>query len=184
MMRKAFVVFCMIVLSSTIHSQTIFQTKDVWKFNKAVEFGFQGTQIGRSSDGFSEWGMGIDFTCYGVYLDYSFLINTHENDVRADKWDDKRGWSFHAGYQIPISKAIRIIPQIGYVSGDYGVTDGWNWTVTNNGIRNHFDSKDSFSSFDYGAKLVINPAKYFVLFGQVTAHTFGIGLGLEWPMYQ
>ena len=75
MMRKAFVVFCMIVLSSTIHSQTIFQTKDVWKFNKAVEFGFQGTQIGRSSDGFSEWGMGIDFTCYGVYLDYSFLIN-------------------------------------------------------------------------------------------------------------
>lgn len=183
-MRKAFVVFCMIVLSSTIHSQTIFQTKDVWKFNKAVEFGFQGTQIGRSSDGFSEWGMGIDFTCYGVYLDYSFLINTHENDVRVDKWDDKRGWSFHAGYQIPISKAIRIIPQIGYVSGDYGVTDGWNWTVTNNGIRNHFDSKNSFSSFDYGAKLVINPAKYFVLFGQVTAHTFGIGLGFEWPMYQ
>ena len=183
-MKKAFILFCMAVLGSTAYTQTIFQTKDVWNVNKAVEIGFQGTQIGRSSDGFSEWGMGIDFTCYGVYLDYSFLINTHKNDVRVDKWDDKRGWAFHAGYQIPISKVFRIIPQIGYVSGDYGVTDGWNWTVTNNGIKNHFDSKESFSSFDYGAKLVINPAKYFVMFGQVTAHTFGIGLGFEWPMYR
>ena len=182
-MKKAFILFCAIVLSSVTNAQTIFQSNEVWKYNKAVEIGFQGTQIGRSSDGFSEWGMGIDFTCYGFYLDYSFLINTHESDVRVDKWNDKRGWAFHAGYQIPISRIVRVIPQIGYVSGDYGVTDGSNWRVTNSGIQNHFDSKDSFKSFDYGAKLVINPAKYFVLFGQVTAHTFGIGLGFEWPMY-
>ena len=182
-MKKAFILFCAIVLSSATNAQTIFQSNEVWKYNKAVEIGFQGTQIGRSSDGFSEWGMGIDFTCYGFYLDYSFLINTHESDVRVDKWNDKRGWAFHAGYQIPISRIVRVIPQIGYVSGDYGITDGSNWRVTNSGIQNHFDSKDSFKSFDYGAKLVINPAKYFVLFGQVTAHTFGIGLGFEWPMY-
>lgn len=182
-MKKAFILFCAIVLSIAANAQTIFQSNEVWKYNKAVEIGFQGTQIGRSSDGFSEWGMGIDFTCYGFYLDYSFLINTHESDVRVDKWNDKRGWAFHAGYQIPISRIVRVIPQIGYVSGDYGVTDGSNWRVTNSGIQNHFDSKDSFKSFDYGAKLVINPAKYFVLFGQVTAHTFGIGLGFEWPMY-
>lgn len=173
----------MAMLSSVACAQTIFQTKDVWKINKSIEMGFQGTQIGRSSDGFSEWGMGVDFTCFGFYIDYSFLINTHENDVRVGEWNDKRGWAFHAGYQIPISKIVSIIPQVGYVSGDYGVTDGWNWTLTDNGIRNSFYSKEGFRSFDFGAKVVIRPAKYFVLFGQATAHTFGFGLGFEWPMY-
>ena len=184
-MKKALsLLFFMVMLNTSVCAQTIFKTKEVWKFNKAIEFGFQGTQIGRSSDGFSEWGMGIDITCYGFNLDYSFLINTHESDVRIDKWDDKRGWALHAGYQIPISKVVRIIPQIGYYRGQYGVTDGSNWKLTNSGIQNHFYSKERFSSFDYGAKIVINPAKYFVLFGQVTAHTFGIGIGYERPLYE
>ena len=154
------------------------QTKKTFEYaNKTIDLGLLGGVIG-AQDGYSYGAMGFNMTIYGVYADMLFWPKAHEDDVRIEKWHDKSCIAGHVGYQIPITKAFRIIPVIGYAKVEEGETDGSNWRVGSNGIKNKFTAEKSVSGFDYGGVIVYSFGKCN-LYASVTRRTIFGGIGLS-----
>jgi hypothetical protein len=121
--------------------------------------------------------VGLSGTMWGAHLRIMGLWPAHSSDASVEKQDDKSCFAVHAGYQIPITKAIRIIPLIGYSRVSLGYTDGSNYTI-NNGIHNHFETTDKTDGLDYGGSLVFNH-KMLVITASYTTHTAFGSIGVE-----
>lgn len=149
------------------------------KTNKNLSLGVMYGNI-CASDELNIHAWGLNMQIYGFYFDCLIKTRNHSNDVAIDKWKETEAVSYHFGYQFPIIEYIRIIPVIGHSSVKKGITDGSNWTVTNNGISNAFDVKQKNAGFDYGGVLVLNYS-CFCLYGAYTKHNqFYGGVGLEY----
>ena len=120
----------------------------------------------------------LSTTIYGFYFDVGVCPSSHESDVRVDKWDDNKALMFHAGYQLPLTKWLRVIPIIGYSHYASGTTDGSNYHVTSNGIHNEFTADESFSKFDYGTAAVFN-MNHINLQATITRYSWYLGVGYE-----
>ncbi len=154
--------------------------------NKSVSVGI----IGGGMETFDYGALGINATCYGVYVDFMGWPRKHSNDVSIDKWEDHSQYAFHVGYQIPFHQykdgSIRLIPVIGYASIKKGYTDGGDWSVGSGGIINKFHVTEEFGGFDYGAVLSFQSKDdklgYFDFYVGATKHTIWIGLGYDFSL--
>lgn len=122
--------------------------------------------------------IGVSATIKGFYVDFMGLPPRHSKEVRLDKWNDKKSFLCHAGYQIPIVGAFRIIPIIGYAYISTGITDGWNWSVNDNGIYNKFRSLKNVSRLDYGGIMAFRYRRALFSVGATRTSLFG-GIGIE-----
>ena len=149
--------------------------------NKSISYSVFGAGI----DGFNYGAIGINFTVYGVYIDFMGWPRKHSGDVGIDVWQDHSQIAFHVGYQIPFHKFqdgnIRLIPVIGWARINEGYTDGSKWYVGSNGIVNSFRGTETKGGFDYGGVLVFrSQGKNVPTFSiGATRYTVWLGFGFD-----
>ena len=119
---------------------------------KKLSFGLHFGAIGQAQD------LGLQIivgsvTFYNVYVDFGGWPQAHGSDVRIDKWDEDRAYLFHAGYQVPVTRWLKVTPMIGYACDETGYTDGSDWRVTDSGIHNKFHADKEVKGFDYGGQV-------------------------------
>lgn len=148
-----------------------------WRVNKKWNIGLLGGCMGYA-DNLAMGAFGMNTTVKGFYADFLVLPRAHANDTNVGKWDDKQCFGFHAGYQIPIVKALRIVPMVGYSHVSEGTTDGSSWNVGNSGIVNSYRPKTKNNGFDYGAMVVVNIKKVNIDIA-VTRHAIFGGVAME-----
>ena len=158
----------------TIHAFSQISEKSA---NKRWELGILGTYMHFKND-ITRGGAGFNFMYHGIYVDFMAWPSSHDDDVRVGTWKEETCHTFHAGYQIPLNKKIRIIPVIGYAVADITYTDGYDWSVTSSGIKKEQSSSSEARGFDFGAIFCVN-IKRVDLFAACTAHNLYGGIGWE-----
>lgn len=73
------------------------------------------------------------------------------SDVKINTWNDNRSYMGHLGYRIPINR-FYVTPIFGFILTQYGETDGHDWSVSTNGIKNKFHPHEQNTAFDAGLK--------------------------------
>ena len=173
---KMRIIVSLIILNlfcSTLNAKKWFDT------NKNLSLGVMYGKIGASEE-ISQNAWGLNLQIFGLYFDCMGKPRKHGNDVAIDKWKETEAVSYHFGYQIPIVEYVRIIPIIGYYSVKTGTTDGYNWSVTQNGISNAFNIDKKNCGMDCGGVLVLNYS-FVCLYGAYTKHNqFYGGVGIEY----
>lgn len=122
---------------------------------------------------------GFGLTIKGFHVTIGGTGSTHENDVNVGKWKEKSSAIIHAGYQIPITKVIRIIPVIGTSGAGEEITDGYDYNISHNGTIHNKTYNDIKYKFDFGAHLVLNPYKKLIVNLAGTKYTLYAGVGFE-----
>jgi hypothetical protein len=122
----------------------------------------------------------VDFntTIWGAHLNIMGLGAIHSKDTSVEKQKDKTCFAVHVGYQIPITKSLRVIPLVGYALLDLGYTDGSRWYSDSNGIHNKFVTTGEAGEFDYGGSVVFNH-KMLLVSAAYTTHTAYASIGVE-----
>lgn len=146
--------------------------------NRAVAFGMSFGAVDQIGKHFGAPFIGCSVTAMGVYADGGFWPRHHAQDVRVDEWDDEQVWSFHLGYQVPLTKWLRVTPIVGYYDHKSGTTDGSNWRADGYGIHNSFDVTDHYSGVDYGGRVTLNFGMLNVD-ATMTKNEWSVGVGLE-----
>ena len=165
--------------------------KPTWfpfELNKSVSMGLSAVGWNMMEYG----AVGVNATVFGVYADFIYWPPQHANDLGVDQWEDSRVRGYHIGYQIPIYSdprdprgSVRIVPMIGKMYVEYGITDGSHYTIGDNAVLyNSFHKTREIGGLDWGAALVISKpiknALWWNLNVTFTEHTaIAVGLGLE-----
>ena len=116
MRRKVLLIMMLMMVALTGFSQS---RRDIFRYanHKSLAFGFGYKQFGTGFGGTDKYinnpAMNVNVTVYGIYADFDF----YNKDKRDGFRDQEHGYAFHVGYQFPVTKRIRIVPQIGYVHG-------------------------------------------------------------------
>jgi hypothetical protein len=168
-----FLLFPFIIID--VSADNLFPFKEV---NNKWNIGLMGAYAGYGKE-ITSGAFGISLTIKGVHANFMGLYPSHKDDVRVGEWSDKTCTLLHIGYQIPITRKVRIIPIIGYSKIAYGTTNGWDWEVDGSGnIDNNYLEKKSISGFDYGGIVVFNWKKLIINVA-LTKYTMFGGIGLE-----
>ena len=154
-MKIIIVLIMFVVICVQGHAQ-LFQGEG-FKANKGYEIGFIGGVLGVYDD-LSYGAIGLNFTAYGIYVDFLGFPRAHESSTDVDKHEnEKTSFGAHLGYQFPLTKWLSIIPIVGYSTVKNGTTDGSNYKINKNtGITNSYYVKDKNDGFDYGGALCFN----------------------------
>ena len=151
-----------------------------------LEGGLTLGQVGSFTER-ERFGMGAYVLYNGFYLDFIKAEPQHRyySHVTDDLWNDNCAFSIDAGYQIPLTGWLRLMPILGYTQTNEGVTDGssvhisagdetttWyhDYTVTP-GSRRHY--------FNFGAGLSIQPCKWFSINLIASRYALYGGIGLD-----
>lgn len=152
-MKKLLLGLIMILSMLEVSARTFFPFKEV---NRNWNVGLMGGYVGYGKD-LSSGAAGFNLTIKGFYANIMGWAPSHKNDMGVDKWSDKKCHLAHAGYQIPISKSLRIIPLIGYANVTAGTTDGSDYEFSESGeVHNKFTGEETVSGLDFGGVAVIN----------------------------
>ena len=148
-MKKIIVLLLMAVLGMKAQAQLL--QGDGFDANKGYEIGLIGGVIGVYDD-LSYGAFGLNFTAYGVYVDFLGMPQAHEKSTDVDVHEnEKTSIDVHLGYQLPLTTWLSIIPVVGYASVKNGTTDGSNYKINKQtGITNSYKVKDENGGFDYG----------------------------------
>ena len=128
--------------------------------------------------------LGCDLALGGVYFDYSQSFRNYSGTTRVGVWEDSYGISWHVGYLIPIKNTcLKIAPLLGYSFMSYGITDGYDWSVSESGINNEYHESYRRGGFDPGVAIkfhipmVFNGyrfSSYYTVTTRMTRYSFGI----------
>lgn len=157
-MKKIIVLLLMVAFG--LKSQAQLLQGDGFDANKGYEIGLVGGVLGIYDD-LSYGAFGLNFTAYGIYVDFLGMPRAHEKSTDVDKHEnEKTSIGAHLGYQFPLTNWLSIIPVVGYASVKNGTTDGSNYKINSQtGITNSYKVKDEISGFDYGGLLCFNIKK-------------------------
>lgn len=118
---------------------------------------------------------------YGIYLDFGGKSPAHKHSTEVKKWEDETSCTvFHIGYQIPVYRNVKITPLFGSYKFQVGEVDGWDWSVSDHGINNHFEPEATKHKFDFGTQIsLVYPVGTwgFNFTGTLTSNTWYIGIG-------
>lgn len=153
--------------------------KNIFKeVNRKWALGIGGGVAGISTD-YITGAMSFNITIKGFHADACIMPGEdHEHDVRVDKWTSDYYTSWHLGYQVPISRNIRIIPLVGFWTAGKSATDGADWTISGGQIVNKTSKSSDASGFDYGVQLNFK-AKKVLLYTNLTRYSACAGIGFE-----
>lgn len=124
--------------------------------------------------------IGFSLQFFGVYFDLMGLPINHRDDVGTETWIDETSFAAHIGYQLPITKTVRIIPIIGAADCGTVTVNGAQWHFENGHIVN--DTKyngDGGGGLDYGGILVIHHKKWNFS-AAYTNHTVYFAAAITW----
>ena len=174
MRRKVLLLMMLMMVALTGFSQS---RRDIFRYanHKSLAFGFGYKQFGTGFGGTDRYinnpAMNVNVTAYGIYADFDF----YNKDKRDGFRDQEHGYAFHVGYQFPVTKRIRIVPQIGYVHGK--IFRPGDVYFSNSPIKPE-DSSYNLKELDYGANLVMN-FKMVNLNFHATRYTLGVSVAFN-----
>ena len=97
--------------------------------------------------------VGASISVYGIYFDMAFMSPAYGSTTSVGTWNDAMAYSYHFGYQIPVVEYFKIAPIFGKAYFSYGTTDGYHYSVDQNGIHNAYVPEEAYEGFDYGVNL-------------------------------
>lgn len=124
--------------------------------------------------------IGFSLQFFGVYFDLMGLPAAHSDDIGTEVWVDDTSFATHIGYQLPITKSVRIIPIIGTAFWGTATVDGAHWSIVDGHVHNETNyNPDGGDGLDYGGILVIHHKKWN--FSAIyTNHTVSLGTAITW----
>ena len=151
-----------------------------------MEMGIIVGQVGSFTDR-ARIGLGAYVMYNGFYLDFIKADPQHRyySHVTEEQWNDDSAFGIHAGYQIPVLKWLRLMPIVGYVQTNEGITDGTSLNISAGdetttwyhdynvtpGSRLHY--------FNYGGGLSIQPCKWFSINLMASRYAIYGGIGVD-----
>lgn len=100
--------------------------------------------------------MNISTTLCGFVFDMATCYRNHGSDWSVGIWNDDRYRIYRFGFDIPVYKNFSVAPLIGVYNYEKGYTNGYNYSIDNNGnLNNSFYATKSKSCVDYGVRLSI-----------------------------
>ncbi len=179
-----------IILSLTALAAANAQCFDFSLNNGRYEAGINFGEIATTTS-YSRLALGGSLMAWGVYLDITTAPPQHRYDNRVSdtKWNDDKVVLINAGYQVPVLKWLRIMPLIGYMQTNEGVTDASSLRVEGDessvtlyhpyrvtpGSRNHY--------FNFGGGISIQPLKWFSINMMYTRYSIHGGIGISIPSF-
>lgn len=154
--------------------------------NGRIETGFNAGQVGTTTQ-YARFGSGAHILAWGAYLDFTVATPQHRYDshVSDTQWNDNKVIVINTGYQIPVVKWFRLMPLVGYVQTNEGLTDAstinistgeesgtfyHDYTVTP-GTRKHY--------FNFGGGISVQPIKWFSISMMYTRYAIYGGISLN-----
>lgn len=150
------------------------------------EAGINIGQVASFSD-YARFTLGANVMVAGFYLDFMSADPEHKYSPTSNtKWNDHKAICIDAGYQFPINKWLRVMPLIGYVQTNDGITDAsetyWDYDE-DSGFSTYHPYKVTPGSrlhyFNYGGGLSIQPCKWFSINLVGTRHAIYGGIGVN-----
>ena len=149
------------------------------------EVGINLSQVATNTK-YSRLTLGGSMMAWGVYLDITTALPQHryDNTVSDTKWNDDKAVLINAGYQVPLLKWFRIMPLVGYMQTNEGITDASKlnaeaddtsitlyhpYKVTP-GTRTHY--------FNFGGGISVQPLKWFSINLIYTRYSIQGGIGI------
>lgn len=133
------------------------------KYNNDVMFGIHYGTIDYKKSDFKVSGAGIELAILGVYADFDIVP---KKDVKQevmygfyDEWEDEYAFSFHAGYQFPIAKILKITPVVGYYYHSVGTSKSLIGFRKSDGsivVDNSYKGAERSKGFEFGAQAQLN----------------------------
>ena len=161
------------------------QAFDLSSNNGRFELGFNAGKIGTSTP-YARFGNGINVMAYGVYVDFNIANPQHryDNHYSDTKWEDDEVLMFNAGYQIPVTSWLRVMPLVGYVQTNEGLTDASTINVTDDTSRTFYHSYKVTPGtrehyFNCGGGISVQPLKWFSLNFIYTRYGIYGGFGIN-----
>ncbi len=186
-----------IMMTFLMNSQEIADNKDNRSNSNANSIGYSqlfkttnlkekaamGMLCGASGlqDNFGMFDFGFCLMVKGVYADFlvglSKSLNTTVYFPNTDIEEKHRrdSFLFHVGYQVPISRMIRIIPVFGYHNLSELSIDKSSWYMEDGNMRYKIKSETKYKGVDYGAVLNIRVKEVSILTG-ITRHSLFAGI--------
>lgn len=151
------------------------------------EVGINLSQVATTTK-YSRLTLGGSVMAWGVYLDMTTALPQHryDNTVSDTKWNDDKVFLIHAGYQLPVLKWLRIMPLVGYMQTNEGITDASKLKAEANddttvtlyhpykvtpGSRIHY--------LDFGGGISVQPLKWFSINLIYTRYSIQGGIGIS-----
>lgn len=161
------------------------QTIDFSLNRDRYEVGINLSQVATNTK-YSRLTLGGSLMAWGVYLDITTALPQHryDNTVSDTKWNDDKAVLINAGYQVPLLKWFRIMPLVGYMQTNEGITDASKlnaeaddtsitlyhpYKVTP-GTRTHY--------FNFGGGISVQPLKWFSINLIYTRYSIQGGIGI------
>lgn len=149
------------------------------------EAGINLSQVATNTK-YSRLTLGGSMMAWGVYLDITTALPQHryDNTVSDTKWNDDKAVLINAGYQVPILKWFRVMPLVGYMQTNEGITDASKLNVEADdtsitlyhpykvtpGTRTHY--------FNFGGGISVQPLKWFSINLIYTRYSIQGGIGI------
>ena len=124
--------------------------------------------------------IGFSLQFFGFYYDLMGLPIAHTDDIGTEEWVCDRSFATHIGYQLPITKTVRIIPIIGFADWGTATVDGVHWSIIDGHVHNETNyNPDGGDGLDYGGILVIHHKKWNFS-AMYTNHSVILGAAITW----
>ena len=176
-----------IILSLTAVAAANAQYFDLSLNKGRYEVGINLSQVATNTQ-YSRLTLGGSLMAWGVYMGITTALPQHryDNTVSDTKWNDDKVFLIHAGYQLPVLKWLRIMPLVGYMQTNEGITDASklnaeaddDTTVTlyhpykvTPGSRIHY--------LDFGGGISVQPLKWFSINLIYTRYSIQGGIGIS-----
>ena len=174
-MTLALCLFALCITDANAFSKGLFRETNIKEKAFGLTLGVVGWQDDQPTPA-----IGVSFQFFGVYFDMMGLPAAHSNDVGTETWVDETSFAAHIGYQLPITRTVRIIPIIGAADCGTVTVNGAQWHFENGQIHN--DTKyngDGGGGLDYGGILVIHHKKWNFS-AAYTNHTVYFAAAITW----
>lgn len=137
----------------------------------AVGYHFNGKNIDNTYTGV---GFGLSVSLAGVYVDFIHQQPEHRWDrtITAEEYDDHTALTINAGYKIPVTSWLNLIPLVGYSNETKGRTIGNSIGVDSDSysIYHDYERDEIYHHFNYGVGLSGKPIDWLEIGAVCTAH--------------
>ena len=154
--------------------------------NNRISLGLHGGSVAFSTE-YAKFGMGPSIQAMGVYVDFLYYRPAHrfDNHVSNTMWPDSSATSVNIGYQIPVLHWLRVMPLVGYMQTNYGLTDASTMNVETaeytSSVYHDYNVQHRDHYFNYGVGLFVKPSKHINIYAIASRYAMygGVSVNLE-----
>lgn len=185
-MKKLILTTMAILATLSVNSQPLARLygDGLLEENNCAGFSLHSGVIGRKQN-MSLNAFGFSLSAYGLYFDYIAWRRNKNIRCKKGKLGEDMTECFHFGYQLPITKWLRIAPLIGKVTEEKMGTETFNYDFSTKSITTNIIPGNRVTGFDYGAQVMLNFCMNeridLNLHGTITKYCeyCGIGVGIK-----